>query len=332
MTSGKARHPEVPVELIQYIKSGESFIIAGHKEPDGDCVGSQLAMRSVLLRLGKKAVVCSAGPFKRTEIQNYSEQFVHIYTEKKNENTKVIVIDCSGMERTGSLQETLERYPCAVIDHHDAVTHPNSTPEAPVYIDSKSPSCTLLIEKLITVLGMEPTKEEAELLLLGLCTDTGFFRHLTEKDANVLESSAKMLKYGASLKKIYQIMNGGKSLNSRILIGNILSRIEEFYDRRLLISYETLEEFNTFGHEERDSDSLNKMLQSIDGVEATAVIRQEDEVNCTVSLRSADIIDVSQIASSLGGGGHRNASGLTIKGNVSNVKQIILKAFAKVFI
>jgi phosphoesterase RecJ-like protein len=332
MISGKVRHPEAPEDLVQFIKSGESFLIAGHKEPDGDCVGSQLALRSLLLRLGKKAIVCSAGPFKRAELKNYSGQFVDIDTVKNNKNIKVIVIDCSGMERTGSLQETLEKYPCAVIDHHDAVTHPKSTPEAPVYVDPHSPSCTLLIEKLTAALGLEPTKEEAELLLFGLCTDTGFFRHLTKDDAYVLEASAKMLRCGASLKKIYQIMNGGKSLNSRILMGHILSRIEEYFGGRLLISYETLEEFNSFGYEARDSDSINKMLLSIEGVEATAVIRQEMDNNCTVSLRSADNIDVSQIASSLGGGGHVNASGLTIKGNITNVKQIILKAFSKIFI
>jgi phosphoesterase RecJ-like protein len=332
MISGKVRHPEVPEELVQFIKSGENFIIAGHKEPDGDCVGSQLALRSLLLRLGKKAVVCSAGPFKRTELKGYTDQFTDINTLKKEKNIKVIIIDCSGMERTGSLQETLEKYPCAVIDHHDAVTHPQSTSETPVYVDPHSPSCTLLIEKLTAALDMEMTKEEAELLLFGLCTDTGFFRHLTENDAYVLESSAKMLRCGASPKKIYKIMNGGKSLNSRILLGRILSRIEAYFDGRLLIGYETLEEFGTFGFEARDSDSINKMLLSIEGIEATAIIRQETDNNCTVSLRSADKIDVAQIASSLGGGGHVNASGLTIKGNITNVKQIILNEFSKTFI
>jgi phosphoesterase RecJ-like protein len=332
MVSGKVSHPEVPEELVKFIKSGKSFIIAGHKEPDGDCVGSQLALRSLLLRLGKNAVVCSAGPFNRIELKNYLEQFTDIGTLKADKNIKVIILDCSGMERTGSLRETLEKFPCAIIDHHDAVTHPKSTPEAPVYVDPHSPSCTLLIENLTAALGMEMTKEEAELLLFGLCTDTGFFRHLTENDANVLESSARMLHCGASPKKIYQIMNGEKSLNSRILMGHILSRIEEYFDGRLLISYETMEEFNTFGYEARDSDSINKMLLSIEGIEATAIIRHETYNSCTVSLRSADNVDVSQIASSLGGGGHKNASGLTIKGNITNVKQIILKAFSKVFI
>jgi phosphoesterase RecJ-like protein len=322
---------DVPDELVQFIRAGSKFIIAGHKEPDGDCVGSQLALRSALVRMGKSAVVCSPGPFKRTELKDYAGQFSLAPTEEEKKDAKVIIVDCSGMERTGSLQELLEGLPCAVIDHHAAVTHPPSTEHSPVYVESASPSCTLLIEKLIAALGLELTSEEAALLLFGLCTDTGFFRHLTEKNSSALVAAARMTRRGASPKTIYNIMNGGKSLNSRILLGHILSRTESYFDGRLMLSHETLEESNTFGFEGRDSDNLYKMLQSIEGAKAVVIIRQECADNCTVGLRSVDPVDVSLIASSLGGGGHRNAAGLTMKGNVSQIKQIILESFKKVF-
>jgi len=322
---------KVPAELLQFIKAGSEFIIAGHKEPDGDCVGSQLALRSVLLRLGKEAIVCSAEPFKRIELKKYAGQFVDISKKEIKPGTKVIVVDCSGMERTGKLQETLENYPCAVIDHHASVTHPPSTPQAPVYVDANLPSCTLLIEKLITALKLELICEEAEYLLFGLCTDTGFFRHLTEKNASVFEAAAKMVRLGASPKKTFLDITGGKSLNSRILMGNILSRTEAYFDGKLLLSYETLEESDIYGFEGRDSDSLNQMLQSVKGVEAIVIIRQERSDNCTVSLRSVDEINVAKIAASLGGGGHKNASGLTMQGTISFVKQIMLNSFSQVF-
>ena len=330
MDSGK-EISGVPEALVQFIKTGSKFIIAGHKEPDGDCVGSQLALRSALVRLGKEAVVCSAGPFKRTELKNYAGQFINSPTEKEKSGAKLIIVDCSGRERIGDIQKTLDEFPCAVVDHHAAVTHPPSTPEAPVYVDANSPSCTLLIEKLIAALGLELTSEEAALLLFGLCTDTGFFRHLTEKNASVFEAAARMTRHGASPKNVYHVMNGGKSLNSRIMLGHILSRTEAHFNGRLMLSYETLEEFNTFGFEGRDSDSLYKMLQSIEGVEAIVVIRQECVDNCTVSLRSVDKIDVAQIAASFGGGGHKNAAGFTMKGNVSYIKQIMLESLKKTF-
>jgi len=321
----------VPDELVQYIKTGSKFIIAGHKEPDGDCVGSQLALRSALLRMGKEVLASSAGPFKRSELKKYEGQFIGIPDEKENSDVRIIVVDCSGMERTGSLHEILKKFPCAVIDHHEAVTHPPSTPEHPVYIDANSPSCTLLIEKLINALGLELTSEEAELLLFGICTDTGFFRHLTHNNAGVFEAAARMVHQGASPKEIYKIMNGGKSLVSRHLLGSILSRTESYFEGKLLVSYETLKEFKKHGFEGRDSDSLNKMLLSVEGVEAVVIIRQECADSCTVSLRSMDKIDVSKIAASFGGGGHKNASGLTMKGKISNVKKIIINSFKKVF-
>jgi phosphoesterase RecJ-like protein len=331
MTSG-SENIEVPEELIRYIKNCSKFIIAGHKEPDADCVGSQLALRSALLRMGKESIVCSAGPFKRTELKTYTDQFVPVPAEAKNTNTKVIIVDCSGKDRTGDIYDSIKDFPCAIIDHHASADYQMSTPEAPVYIDSNSPSCALLVYKVIKVLGLELTEEESSLLLLGICTDTGFFRHLTEKNAEAFEIVSKLIKCGASPKKIFYNINGGKSLNSRILLGNILSRTESYFDGKLLLSYETLEESNTYGLEGRDSDSLNQMLLSVEKTEAVVIIRQELADNCTVSLRSLDKVDVSKIAASLNGGGHRNAAGLTMKGDIKSVKQIILDSFKNIFI
>jgi len=321
----------VPEDIISFIKTGSKFIIAGHKEPDGDCVGSQLALRSALIRMGKEALVCSAGPFKRTELKDYSNQFKFIPTEEDKTGSRLILVDCSNMERIGEIHETLKKLPHAIIDHHAAASHPQSTPKAPVYLDANSPSCTLLIKKLINAFNLELTKEEASLLLFGICTDTGFFRHLTNKDGEVFEAAANLVRHGANPKKIFSIMNGGKSLNSRILMGNILSRIESYFRGRLTISHETLEEFKVYGLEGRDSDALFQMLLAIEGVEAAVIIRQECADNCTVSLRSVDKINVAQIAASFNGGGHKNASGLTMQGNISSVKKIMLEAFSKVF-
>jgi len=322
---------EVPKELVNYINNCSKFIIAGHKEPDIDCVSSQLVLRSALLRMGKTAIVCSAGPFKRAEIKEYSDRFTDILPEISRKDTKVIIVDCSGKERTGDLDKTLNEFPCAVIDHHAAATHSQSTNEAPVYVDSNAPACAVLIYKVINALGLELTEEEASLLLFGICTDTGFFRHLTEKNAQVFELTAKLISRGASPKKTFYKMNGGKSLSSRILLGNILSRTESYFDGKLLLSYETLSESENFGFEGRDSDSLNQLLLAVENTEVVVIIRQELVDNCTVSFRSIDKVDVAQIAASFGGGGHKNASGLSMKGEISFVKQKVLEAFKNIF-
>ncbi|MDR2952168.1 MAG: bifunctional oligoribonuclease/PAP phosphatase NrnA [Treponema sp.] len=321
----------VPEELVQFVKRGSKFIIAGHKEPDGDCVGSQLALRDVLVRMGKDAVVCSAGPFKRPEITRYASHFIIEPVEKEKLNANLIIVDCSGRDRTGNLEKHLEGLPAAIIDHHASGNHPPSTPEAPLFIVPDAPSCTLLVLELITALGLELTANEAHLLFFGLCTDTGFFRFLDEKSSGVFEAAAKLVRAGANPKEIHGEIHGGKNLNSRILMGRMLSRIQSFFDGRLLLTYETLEEFGTFGLEGRDSDSLNQLLLSVKGVEAFVIIRQEADGFCTASLRSADKIDVSKIASSYGGGGHKNAAGLAMKETVENIKQIMLNSFSKIF-
>jgi len=323
---------DVPKELITFIKTGSNFIIIGHKEPDGDCVSSQLALRNALSRMGKSAIACSAGPFKRVEIKEYSEQFTGIPPETNKKDTKVIIVDCSGKERIGDLYDVIKDFPCAIIDHHAAVTHSQSTNEAPVYVDSAAPACSVLIYKVIDALGFELNEEEASLLLFGICTDTGFFRHLTENHAVIFKYIARLISYGASPKKTFYKTNGGKTLSSRILLGNILSRTESFFDGKLLLSYETLEESEKFGFEGRDSDSLNQLLLTVKNVEAVVIIRQELADNCTVSFRSLDKIDVSKIAASFGGGGHKNASGLSMRGEIPFVKEKVLEAFKNIFI
>jgi len=322
----------VPGELIRFIKSGKKFFVIGHKDPDGDCVGSQLALCSALRRLGKEAAACSQGPFNRPEISRYAPLLSSSFDEKeKNADIKIIIVDCSEVERVGDLRQLIEGLPMAVIDHHATADHAPSV-QGPVYIDPSSPSCTILVGAVIEELGLTITKEEAELLFFGLCTDTGFFRYLDEeKGAYAFEAAVKLTNAGANPKNTFMTVNGGKSFNSRVLLGNILSRAQTFFDGRLILGYETLEETERLGKEGRDSDSLYQLLQSVTGIEAIVIIRQETAENCTVGFRSIDKIDVSAIAACFGGGGHKNAAGLSIKGSISDIKPKIMEAFAKVF-
>jgi phosphoesterase RecJ-like protein len=321
----------VPPELIQFIKSGSKFIVAGHKEPDGDCVGSALALCSALRRLGREALPCCAGPFKRTEIAAWAPLFTEAPGEKERAGAKLIVVDCSKAGRTGDLARHLEGLPIAVIDHHASGDHPENRAESPVFLDPEAPSVTFMILALIEALDLVPTREEAELLLFGLCTDTGYFRHVDEKGAETFECAAKLVRAGASPQKTFLAINGGKSLASRILMGHILSRAEPFFDGRLVLSCEDYEDTRRFGLEGRDSDTLYQLLQSVKGVEAIAVIRQETPANCTVGFRSRDKIDVAALAASFGGGGHRNAAGLSVEGVISEIKPKIIEAFGEIF-
>ncbi len=125
-------------------------------------------------------------------------------------------------------------------------------------------------------------------------------------------------------------MYGGKSLDSRLLMGKILSSAESYFDNKLIVCTESYEDNLRFGYEGRDSDSIYQMLQSVAGVEAMVIIKQETPESCSVGLRSRDSIDVAKIASSFGGGGHKNASGMLVDGSIEQMKQAIIDAFEKV--
>lgn len=316
----------VPQELIDFIAGGERFLVAGHKEPDGDCVGSQLALASALRRLGKEALPCSAGPFKRPEILVYQDRFAAAPSEAERRGARVFIMDCSNAQRTGDLEPFLAGLPVAVVDHHASADRFGDVG----FVDPAAPSVTFMTLALIEALGLEPTKEEAELLLFGLCTDTGFFRHVDSGGYEAFEYASRMMRAGASPKRAFMAMNGGKSLESRILMGLILSRVETHFGGKLLYSFENLEDTERFGLQGRDSDALYQLLQSVAGAEAVVLVRQETVDNCTVGFRSRETVDVSAIASRFGGGGHKQAAGLSAKGTIPELKEKILAAFAEV--
>ena len=314
---------EVPEELIDFIRSGLNFVVVGHEDPDGDCVGSQLAMCSLLQRMGKKAIPCSAGPFKRPELKQFEERFLPF--PETHEELKVIVMDCSVRERVGDLP--IDGFPSAAIDHHDS-NHPWG---GVIFLDPLAPSVTFMTEKIFRSLGMDPTKEEAELLFFGLLTDTGFFRHLDEKKPETFNTAARLAAAGASPKKLFGMINGGKQLNSRLLLGTILAKTRSYFNGKLLISGETLEESRRYGMASRDSDAIYQLLQSVDGVEAIVLIREENSNECSIGLRSRDHVDVAAIAENFGGGGHKNAAGCKTQGSLAGLEEKIVAAFKKWF-
>jgi len=319
----------VPPELTAFIAGHDPFLIVGHKEPDGDCIGSQLALSSFLRRIGKKTVLLSSGPFTRTEILQYEHAFLDRVPDGLNlERAAVFVLDCSSLSRVGRIADQLPSLPVAFIDHHAAG---EATGEV-VYIDPSAPSVTRLIQSLIESMGGTPSREEAELLFFGLCTDTGFFRHLDDSGADSFLSAARLVDQGASPKRSFSMIYGGKSLFTRKLMGEILARTEPYFDGRLLVSYVTDEDHRRYGIASRDSDMVYQLLMTVAGVEAAIVIRQESENNCTVGFRSRESVDVGAIASQFGGGGHRLAAGLSIQGRIEDVRERMLEAFDRCFV
>jgi phosphoesterase RecJ-like protein len=241
----------------------------------------------------------------------------------------VIIVDCSSPDRTGDLEAHIKDLPLALIDHHRTGIDPGTG--TVVYLDPDAPSATFMVLAVIEALGLELTTEEAAQLFFGLCTDTGFFRHVDETGAETLSYASRMVRAGANPKKTFNAINGGKSFNSRILLGIQLSRAEEHFEGRLIYTSEEYEETQRFGLEGRDSDSLYQTLLASSRVEAIVVVRQETPDRCTVGLRSRDQADVAVIAADFGGGGHKNAAGFAFPGLIAELKPKLLARFERAF-
>ena len=314
--------------LKKFIDSHENFYVVGHKEPDGDCVSSSLGIASLLEKLNKKVQLLSAGPFKRPEIKKFEKKFYK--SPKKNftkENTAVIMVDCSEIERIGEdIAEIIKDFDIFIVDHHKTA----NADEDNSIIYPTSPAAAYLVQQIYEKIIGNPDEELSKTLFFGFCTDTGFFRFLDSDTCEVFEGVSRLVKNGANPRQTYSDINSGKPFSTRKLLGIMLSRAEQYFNGKLIVTYETLEDTNLFGKEGRDSDSLYQLLLSVDGVQAVLFVRQDTDKTCTAGFRSKDVVDVSAIASKFGGGGHKNAAGLSTEGTLDTLLPKIIGEFEKV--
>ena len=314
--------------ILQALDKYDNFIIVGHQEPDGDCLCSQLALSSFLKRKGKKTRLLSAGPFNRPEIKDWEGFFTgSLSREDLTGNTLAIITDCSSPDRTGKQGENLKKIPIMVIDHHSSGDEFGDYR----YIDPDSPSTTLLIQNIIEASGSELTREEADYIFLGFCTDTGFFRHIGSGKPEIFQAVSRLVAAGVSPNATHKVITGGRTHGSRRLLGRILERSRLYYNGKLILSWEELNDRDELETRDRDSDSMYHMLQSIAGIEAVAVIREEKTDLYSVGLRSNNDTDVGLIAKNFDGGGHRKAAGCTIEGSKKEVMDKIISAFKNSF-
>ena len=312
----------------QFLSSHDFFYVIGHKEPDGDCISSCLGMASLLDAKKISYQLLSAGPFKRTEIRDKADLFSNVpsfLSEPERKKTGLIILDCSEFSRLGEIDGDLSGLDTFIIDHHKTASVSENC-----IIDPSSPATATLVQQLYERIIGQPSKDVAETLFFGLSTDTGFFRFLKDDSAEVFKAAARLVEAGANPRQIYDKMTGGKAYSTRKLLGIMLNRAERYYNNKLIVTYETMEDTRKYGQEGRDSDALYSLLLACDGVEAVLFLRQETEHNCTAGFRSRDAVDVSAIAAKFGGGGHKNAAGGSIEGKIETLIPAICKEFAKV--
>ncbi len=312
-----------------FIQAHESFLIVGHKEPDGDCISSCLGVSYILDYFNKPYEMLNAGPFKRAEIKKYAPLFKNalpFMTQGERDETGLIIVDCSELSRLGDIDGDFKGFDTFIVDHHKTadVTGENNI------IDPSASAAACLVEQLFTAIVGKPDAKQANAIFFGMATDTGFFRFLDATKAEEFRCAARLTEAGADPRRIYQEMTGGKAWNTRKLLSIMLDRAERHCNGKLVVTYETMEDTRRYGQEGRDSDALYTLMLEVAGVEAVLFLRQDTEHTCTAGFRSKEVCDVSAIAAKFGGGGHKNASGASIEGRIETLMPAIIKEFAKV--
>ncbi len=319
-------------KIQDFIDKYDWFYIIGHEKPDGDCLGSQLALGGLLEQLGKNVIQLSAGPFNDFVVQIYQSMF---YTSlelapKPPPKSKVAIfcVDCSSSERMGTAFEKIYHLPAAVIDHHTS----GETYGRVRYIDSNAVANTLLIYRLFKSYKRSPTKENAYFLFLGLLTDTGFFRFTKRDDPEPFLVAAELTKLGVSAAEIYQQIGYGCTYFSRKIISKILNRATRVNNNRIVLSYISYKDY-IYSDDVPQSYEVYQLLQGIQKIEMVVYIMENfDEnssVTCKIGLRSQNKVDVGKLAQHYGGGGHKNAAGFSMNKALDDTWKELLHSFDK---
>jgi phosphoesterase RecJ-like protein len=307
------------------------FIISAHKEPDGDGLSSCLALASMLEKLHKPYHLFSAGPFKRPEIHDWEKHFpqkLPQFTQDELKKAGLVILDCSERERLGDINLDLNAVDIFIVDHHR--TSENCGEYS--IIEPTSPSTASLVQQLYERIIPEPMDAQtATTLFFGLATDTGFFRFISPGGGEVFRAAGRLVDRGADPRKAYDDVNGGKPYMTRKHLGVMLDHAETKFGGRVIYTYETMQDTAKWGQEGRDSDALYQLLLSVDKVEAVIFVREETDKKCTAGLRSRGDVDVSAIAAKFGGGGHKNAAGLSTEASVEYLLNAILGELEKYF-
>jgi phosphoesterase RecJ-like protein len=300
-------------QVLAEIRDGERFILVTHENPDGDALGSLLAMHGVLQALGKDSVMFMGADEFPLPYEYRFFVFDRLVSQPPPdvEDRTVIFLDCGNIDRNPL--EVVKREDAHILnlDHH----HDN-TRFGTVNHVVEDASCTAeIVWDLMRELDVEPTQDVADALYVGLVTDTGKFMYEnTGTRAHMM--AAELVAAGVDVNAVYRRLYEDMPFSKLALLGRGLANVERFDGGRLTFTKLTRLDFEAAGAEESYSEGVIDHLRSVHGTKVAAMARElldPDKAGLKkVSLRATDgEVDVSRIARAGGGGGHRQAAGFT---------------------
>jgi bifunctional oligoribonuclease and PAP phosphatase NrnA len=323
MTTNRA-----PENLLNTIRQGNRLLLTSHLNPDGDAIGSELGLARILRKLGKGAVIWNRDPMPAIYAPLPGSSRIHVGEEPPagfpEAFDAVIVLECPSLDRTG-LDPHLGGMEVVNIDHHLGNQHYGKVN----WVDTAAPAVGEMIHRLARTLKLDLDEETATCLFLTLVTDTGGFR-FANATPEAFEAAASLVREGAHPERVSQWLHESRPEGSLRLLAEMLHGLELHENGRIASAVVTLEMFERSGAGPGDSEGLVDYPRSIAGVDVVALLRQVAEDDYKVSLRSRGEIDVEQVARRHGGGGHRNAAGFRLVGELGQSRQQVVAELREV--
>lgn len=310
---------ELAAKFLETVKNAESVLIGTHLNPDGDALGSALAMSHYLDGLGiRNEVVCHhVAPKNLRFIPGVNR----IRQTPKDEMYDVgIVLDLDSLERLGNTEPFFRTCQQTIfIDHHV----PHDAPGDIRIVDTAAPATAVILARLFKHLNVDITPEIATCLITGIVTDTGSFR-FRNTTAESLSLAAGLLEQGGNINLVSEQVFQTKPISSARLLGFALERMNLESEDRICWSVLTIEDFEQNHAVDEDTEGFVNELLTIETVQISAIFREPKRGKIRCSLRSRGEYDVAAVARMFGGGGHRNAAGCTFDGPVDEaVEQVV---------
>ncbi|HUA97610.1 MAG TPA: DHH family phosphoesterase [Terracidiphilus sp.] len=318
--SGGVSHPSAlanapTAAILDVLRRGERFLVCSHSRPDGDAVGSMLAMGMLLEQMGKRADLVSADgvPLVYRNLPGASN--IRFALGVRGSYDAAILLECDGIER--AKLHGLEALFLINIDHHlSGRTYANLN-----WIDREAASVGELVYRLVKASGAAVTAEMAACLYTTVLTDTGGFCYGSTK-ASTFELARELVLAGADPIAIAQQVCFSTPTSKILLLGAALSNLKR--EGRLAWLWVTHQDMTRTRAAEEDSEGIVNFAICISGVQAAAFLRELPDGRVRLSIRSKGKVNVASIAERLGGGGHEGAAGCTLDGPISRALDKIL--------
>ena len=308
--------------LLEECKDAQNIVVTGHIKPDGDCIGSTMALT---LYLSKKLPGANVRLFLEKPMPHFHvlpgiERIDSDYSGNPKDTDVCIVLDTNA-GRIGSAEKFFEEAKKTInIDHHIS----NKEGSAMLnYVDPDASSASEMIYRMIDKEDIDT--EIARYLYLGITHDTGVFR-FSNTSKETMVAASELITYDFDFSDLLEKTYYEKSYEQMLTISKIVAKAERFFGDKVVYGFVDYEEYVKEKMDPADFDGAINELRIVRGCECAVFMYPMNEVTVKVSLRSIGTVDVSAICEKFGGGGHKRAAGFYLKGERVNVLEEILKA------